>query len=179
MCGSHSWWSLSRCDKQRPLGAGATNERTRSARERFRRLTLRSATVVVAARPPPPVFHGTLGRDRLLGCVVMVVVTGFKPSALAVSLISPASFVDCTMICARPLNTLRDQAGGDGLADDFHVHVRIQAAVAGFVEHAHGDDIVARMQNFFDVIRPAAPPSRAIRRRTGCSRKSSRDRQCR
>ena len=56
------------------------------------------------------------------------------------------------MICARPLNTLRDQAGGDGLADEFHVHVRIQAAIAGFVEHAHGDDIVARMQNFFDVI---------------------------
>src|ERR1035437_3189855 len=56
-----------------------------------------------------PNAYGTLGRAAP-ACVVMVAVTGFKPSAVAVSLISPASFVACTMICARPLNTLRDHA---------------------------------------------------------------------
>src|SRR6266705_391600 len=58
--------------------------------------------------------HGTLGR-AVAGCVVMVVVAGCKPSAVAVSLISPASRVDCTMICARPLKTLRDHALAAGL----------------------------------------------------------------
>jgi hypothetical protein len=35
-----------------------------------------------------------------------------KPSPLAVNLISPGSRVDCTMIWARPLNTLRCQFSG-------------------------------------------------------------------
>src|SRR5450759_4502645 len=51
--------------------------------------------------------HGTLGRG-VTDCVVTVTVAVFKPSAVAVSFISPASLVDCTMICARPLNRLRD-----------------------------------------------------------------------
>jgi hypothetical protein len=49
------------------VGAGATKDKTRLVREGFRRLTLRSATPVVAARPPLPVFQGTLGRPVVGG----------------------------------------------------------------------------------------------------------------
>src|ERR1035438_5083981 len=45
------------------------------------------------------------------GCVCTAAVAGARPSAVAVSLISPVSRVDCTMICARPLNWLRDHGG--------------------------------------------------------------------
>jgi len=51
--------------------------------------------------------HGTLGRKAQV-TAGMETVADFKPSAAAVSLISPAAFVDCTMTCARPLNKLRD-----------------------------------------------------------------------
>ena len=44
----------------------------------------------------------------------MRVVTGCKPSAMAVNLISPAWPVDWTIICARPLKTLRDHTGASG-----------------------------------------------------------------
>ena len=55
------------------------------------------------------------------------------------------------MICARPLNRLRDHGCGCRLADDFHVHLRIHAAGAAVVFHAHGDDVVAGMQRILDV----------------------------
>src|SRR6187551_3408229 len=59
--------------------------------------------------------HGTNGRG-LAGCVFAVVVAGARPVVVAVNLISPASFVDCTMICARPLNRLRDHGNALGWA---------------------------------------------------------------
>ena len=93
-----------------------------------------------------------------------------KPSALAVSLISPASFVDCTMTCARPLNRLRDH--GDAVA-----WPTISTFTSGFkppspvvILHAHGDDVVAGVQRLLDVEQRLRLPSRAIRRRAGCSR---------
>ena len=63
-----------------------------------------------------PTFSGdsylaaTAGRG-MHDCEGMARVNDFSPSARAVSLISPGSFVDCTMICARPLNRLRCQSG--------------------------------------------------------------------
>ena len=41
---------------------------------------------------------------------------GDKPFAVAVSLMAPGSLVYCTMICARPLNTLRFHSGRTGLS---------------------------------------------------------------
>src|SRR5271165_4314741 len=52
--------------------------------------------------------HGTAGRS-LQGCVCTTVVAGRRPSEVAVNLNAPDSWVDCTMICARPLNRLRFQ----------------------------------------------------------------------
>ena len=54
--------------------------------------------------------QGTLGRN-VTACDWIVDIAGASPSALAVNWMSPASFVDCTMTSARPLNKLRDHAG--------------------------------------------------------------------
>src|SRR5208282_2509139 len=51
--------------------------------------------------------YGTEGRG-VQGKVCSTAVAGSRPSELAFSLNSPASRVDCTMTCARPLNRLRD-----------------------------------------------------------------------
>ena len=79
-------------------------------------------------------------------------VAGDKPSALAVSLISPGSFVDWTMTCARPLNTLRDHADAAGLPTSSTFTSGFRPPDAGFVQDAHGDDVVARVQGFLDVV---------------------------
>src|ERR1700690_2504273 len=60
-----------------------------------------------------PGFHGKAGRG-VQGWADTDPVAGVNPSALAVSLISPGSRVDWTMICPRPLNTLRDHAEAVG-----------------------------------------------------------------
>jgi len=51
--------------------------------------------------------YGTNGRG-VAGCDWTDTVADVRPSALAVNFISPASFVDCTMTSARPLNRVRD-----------------------------------------------------------------------
>ena len=62
------------------------------------------------------------------------------------------------MTCARPLNRLRDhgEAGGWPVISTFTSG--IQAARAGVVFHAHGDDVVARVQRLFDVKRRLRRP---------------------
>src|ERR1017187_6565606 len=40
---------------------------------------------------------------------------------------------------------------GSDMADDLHVHVGIQAALGNAVVNAHGDDIVANVEKFFNV----------------------------
>ena len=74
-------------------------------------------------------FHGTDGRGAH-GCVCTVAVAGARPSAVAVNLISPASRVDCTMICARPLNRLRDHGGTLAFPMIFTVTFGIQTALS-------------------------------------------------
>src|SRR5664279_4027515 len=78
------------------VGAGATSERTRSAGERFRRLTLRSTTALVAARRVPPILPpvqfenlpvGTWDLRRLVhstcGCLALVELVALRQAAPA------------------------------------------------------------------------------------------------
>ena len=82
----------------------------------------------------------------------MVAVTGFRPSAARGQLDFACIFGGLHDDLRKTIEHAARPGRGDGLTDHFHIHIRVEAATARLVEHAHGDDIVARMQSLFDII---------------------------
>ncbi len=54
------------------------------------------------------------------------------------------------MICASPLNRLRDQAATAGVPDDPGAHAGIQATLAGHIVDSNGDEVVTGMEQLLD-----------------------------